>query len=182
MNIPSSFGSANHDGNLFVSSQARERALNRAMVAAEISRSYEEYLEIFDRFYAEDLEVSSADTNVRIQGKASVCSLLCDFLIPLHIMAEIGGVSVSIRQIAMPGDAADETHSAWTLELVGATGRTCTLSWRTLRKWKDSVVVYEHQYDTQQSGGPLTDDDFTFGGGWEGAAPGAPVQPQMPKP
>lgn len=162
MSIQSSFFSADHDDNPYASSHAREQALNRAIVTAEISRSYEEYLEIFDRFYAEDIEVSSATRSGQIRGKARVSSLLWNFLVPLHIMAEVGGVSISIRQITMPGDAADETHSAWTLDLVGATGRSCTLSWRTLRKWKDSLVVYEHHYDEQQRGGPLTEDDFRF--------------------
>ena len=165
MGIQSTFFSADHDDSLFASSHAGERALNRAIVTAEISRSYEEYLEIFDRFYAEDIEVSSATIPGQIRGKARVSSLLCDFLVPLHILAEIGGVSVSIRQITMPGDAADETHSAWTLDFVGATGKSCTASWRTLRKWKDSLVVHEHHYDEQQSGGPLTEEDLRFGDG-----------------
>jgi hypothetical protein len=160
MSIHSSFFSADHDDNLFASSHAGERALNRAIVTAEISRSYEEYLDIFERFYAEDIEVSSATSTSQIRGKARVASLLFDFLVPLHIMAEIGGVSISIRQITMPSDATGETHSAWTLDLVGASGRSCTLSWRTLRRWKDSLVVYEHHYDEQQSGGPLTEDDL----------------------
>src|SRR5215813_396122 len=163
MSIQSSFFSADHDDNLFESSHAGERALNRAIVTAEISRSYEEYLEIFERFYAEDIEVSSATGTRQIRGKAKVGSLLCGFLAPLHIMAEIGGVSISIRQITMPGDATGETHSAWTLHLVGASGRSCTLSWRTLRRWKDSLVVYEHHYDEQQSGEPLTEDDLRLG-------------------
>src|SRR4029077_1443120 len=159
MSMQSSFFPTDHDESLFASSHAGERALNRAMVTAEISRSFEEYVEIFDRFYAEDIEVSSATSAGQIRGKARVRSLLYDFLVPLHIMAEIGGLSISIRQITMPGDAADETHSAWTLDLVGVSGRSCTLRWRTLRKWKDSLVVYEHRYDEQHSGGPLTEDD-----------------------
>jgi hypothetical protein len=163
MSIQSSFFSPDHDDDPYASSHAAERALNRAIVTAEISRSFEEYLEIFDRFYAEDIEVSSATSSEQIRGKARVGSFLFSFLVPLHIMAEIGGVSISIRQITMPGDVADETHSAWTLDLVGASGRSCTLSWRTLRRWKDSLVVYEHHYDEQQSGGPLTEDDLSFG-------------------
>ena len=162
MSIQSSFFSADHDDDPYASSHAGERALNRAIVTAEISRSFEEYLEIFERFYAEDIEVSNA-TNGQIRGKARVGSLLYGILVPLHIMAEIGGVSISIRQITMPGDAAGETHSAWTLELVGATGRRCIVSWRTLRRWKDSLVIYEHHYDQQQIGGPLTQDDLSFG-------------------
>src|SRR5437899_1448007 len=76
--------------------------------------------------------------------------------------AEVGGLSISIRQTAIPGDVAGETHSAWTLDLVGVSGRTCTVTWRALRKWNGSRVVYEHHYDEQQSGGPLTSDDLSF--------------------
>jgi len=72
-------------------------------------------------------------------------------------MAEVGGVSVSVRQTSIPGDVVDETHSAWTVELVGATVKVCTVSWRTFRKWNDSRVVLEHHYDHQQSGEPLSD-------------------------
>jgi hypothetical protein len=77
-------------------------------------------------------------------------------------MAEVGGLSISIRETPIPADAADETHSAWTLELVGVSGATSTLSWCTLRKWNGSRVEYERHYDQQQSVGPLTFDDFGF--------------------
>src|SRR5215467_16288160 len=158
-----SFVSANHfDRDLNTSSQIREYALNAAIVQANISESFEEYLGIFDAFYADDIEVSSETHEEVIRGKARVRALLCDFLIPLHVMAEIGGLQVSIRQIALPGDTAGETHSAWTLDLVGVFGRTCTLSWRALRKWNGSQVVYEHHYEHQQSGGPLTLNDLSF--------------------
>ena len=150
------------DRDLETSYQTRERALNAAIVQANISESFEEHLGIFDAFYADDIEVSSETHEEKIRGKARVRALLCDFLIPLHIMAEIGGLQVSIRQIAMPGDTAGETHSEWTLDLVGVSGRTCTLSWRALRKWNGSRVVYEHHYEHQQSGGPLTMADLSF--------------------
>lgn len=150
------------DRDLYTSSQTRERALNAAIVHANISESFEEHLGIFDAFYADDIEVSSETQEEVIRGKARVRALLCNFLIPLHIMAEIGGLQVSIRQIAMHGDAAGETHSEWTLDLVGVFGRTCTLSWRALRKWNGSRVVYEHHYEHQQSGGPLTMADLSF--------------------
>jgi hypothetical protein len=136
------------------------RTLNAAIVQAEITRGYEEYLEIFDEFYADDIEGSSETVEESIRGKAGVRSLLSSFLVPLHAMAEVGGVSISIREKPIPGDATGETHSAWTLELVGATGRICTASWRTFRKWNESRVVLEHHYDHQQSGEPLTQDDL----------------------
>ncbi len=150
------------DRGLYTSSQTRERVLNTAIVQAKISESFEEYLEIFDAFYADDIEVSSETGEEAIRGKASVRSLLFNFLVPLHVMAEVGGLSISIRATAIPGDAAGETHSAWTLDLVGVFGRTCTLSWRALRKWNASRVVYEHHYDHQQSGGPLSFYDLSF--------------------
>jgi hypothetical protein len=148
------------DRELFTSSQTRERALNAAIVQASISESFEAYLEIFDAFYADDIEVSSETAKEPIRGKGRVRSILANFLVPLHIMAEVGGLLISMRETAIPGDAADERHSAWTLDLVGVSGRTCTLSWCTLRKWKGSRVVYEHQFDHQQSGGQLTSDDL----------------------
>jgi len=85
MSIQSSFFSADHDDDPYASSHAGERALNRAIVTAEISRSYEEYLEIFERFYAEDIEVSSATSTEHIRGKARVSSLLYNFLVPLEL-------------------------------------------------------------------------------------------------
>src|SRR5258708_10628145 len=81
MSIQSSFFPADHDDGPYASSHAGERALNRAIVTAEISRSFEEYLEIFDRFYAEDIEVSSATSTGQIRGKARVSSVLYDFLV-----------------------------------------------------------------------------------------------------
>jgi hypothetical protein len=155
------FASADHcDRHLFTKSQTVERALNAAIVQAKISEGFEEYLEIFDAFYADDVEVSSETGKEPIRGKARVRSLLFNFLSPLHVMAEIGGLSISIRETPIPRDAANETHSAWTLDLVAASGATCTLSWCTLRKWKGSRIVYERHYDHQQSGGPLLLDDF----------------------
>ena len=106
------------------------------------------------------IEVSSDVTREPVRGKSRVRSLLFNFLVPLHVMAEVAGLSVSIRETALPADAAIETHSAWTLDLVGASGRTCTLTWRTLRLWNGAQVVHERQYDHQQTGGPLTVDDF----------------------
>src|ERR1700686_4086864 len=146
----------------YTRSQTRERTLNAAIIQANISESFEEYLEIFDEFYTDDIEVGSETGEEPIRGKARVRSVIANFLVPLHIMAEIGGLLISIWQTAIPGDAADETHSAWTLELVGVSGRSCTVSWRALRKWNGSRVVSEYHYDHQQSGGPLTSNDLSL--------------------
>jgi hypothetical protein len=142
--------------------QAAEQMLNTAITQAKISESFEEYLEIFDKFYADEVEVSSDTQHEPIRGKARVGSLLLNFLIPLHVLAEVGGLTISIKETSTSGDAANETHSAWTLTIGGVSGRTCMLTWRTLRKWNGSRVVYEHHYDQQRTSEPLTFDDLGF--------------------
>lgn len=152
----------NQDRDPYTFSRARERTLNAAIIQANISEGYEKYIEIFDEFYSDDIEVASETGEEPIRGKAGVRSIVANFLVPLHAMAEIGGLLVSIRQTAFPGDAADETHSAWTLEMMGISGRSCTVSWRALRKWNGSRVIYEYHYDYQQTGGPLTSEDLSL--------------------
>src|ERR1700758_504228 len=88
----------------YTQSRTAEGTLNAAIVRADISRSYEEYLEIFDEFYADDIEGSSDTKEEPIRGKAGVRSLVFGFLVPLHAMAEVGGVSISVRQTPIPGD------------------------------------------------------------------------------
>jgi len=148
------------EGNAYSSSQAAELALNRAILRAEIGRSYEEFLEIFDRFYTKDVEVSSEESLGMIRGKGRVRSLLLNFLAPLHVMAEVSGISVFVQQTAVPRDTANETHSAWRLDIASVSGKRCTLKWYAIRRWKGARVVYEHHYDHQQIGGPLTLDDL----------------------
>jgi hypothetical protein len=163
MNKEYSFAVAGHfDRDIYTSSQTRERALNAAIVQANISESFEVYLEIFDAFYADNVEVSIENQEQPISGKAIARSLLAGFLVPLHMMAEIGGLLVSVRQSSFPSDRANETNSAWTVELVGVSGNTCTIGWRALRKWNRSQVVFEHHYDLQQTGGPLTLADLSL--------------------
>jgi hypothetical protein len=141
---------------------ARERVLNSAIIAADISTGWEEYLEIFDAFYAGDVEVTVGTDTGPIRGKERIRALLFNFLAPLHVMVEIGGLSIQIRESPIHGDAADEMHSSWSVDLIGVSGRTCKLKWCTLRSWAESRVVYEHHYGHQQSGEPLTSDDLSL--------------------
>jgi hypothetical protein len=148
------------DGSAYTSSQAAELALNEAILRAEIASNYEEFLDIFESLYADDVEVSSEDSLKTIRGKAQIRPFLLKFLVPLHVMAELAGLSISVQQAGVPRDAASETHSAWTVTFTGIGGKRCTLKWRAIRRWKESRVVYEHHYDHQQIGGPLTLDDL----------------------
>src|SRR5579871_991424 len=139
---------------------AREKVLNSAIIAADISSGWEEYFEIFDVFYADDVEVTDGTESGGIFGKPQMRAVLYKFLVPIHVMAEIGGLSIQIRESQIHGDTAGERHSAWSVDLIGVSGRTCQICWCTLRRWADSRVVYECHYDHQQTGGPLTFDDL----------------------
>jgi hypothetical protein len=141
---------------------ASERVLNGAILAAEISESFEEHLKVFDGFYADDIQVTADALKEPVAGKPAVRALLERFLIPLHVFAEVGGLSVSIQWSPILGDRSDETNSAWTLELLGVTGASCRITWCSRRRWWAGQVVSEHHYNHQQIGGPLTFSDLQF--------------------
>src|ERR1700722_15726775 len=132
------------DGNAYQSSQAAERSLNAAILRAQIARSYEEFLEIFDKFYADDVEVSSEDSPETIRGKQRVRPFLLNFLAPLHVMAEVAGLSMSVQLTQVPRDSANETHSEWRIDFTGVGGRRCTLKWYAIREWTASRGVCGH--------------------------------------
>ena len=76
---------------------SREKVLNSAIIAADISSGWEEYLEIFDAFYSDHVEVTDGTESSAVIGKERMRALLYKFLVPLHVMAEIGGLSLQIR-------------------------------------------------------------------------------------
>src|SRR5260370_20659921 len=96
---------------------AKERVLNSAIIDADISMGWDEYLEIFDTFYADDVEVTTDTETEALRGKERIRTLLFRVLVPLHVMAEVGGLSIQIRVSPIHGDTADETHSAWSVDL-----------------------------------------------------------------
>src|SRR5258708_8022851 len=114
------------DRDRYTSSQTRDRSLNAAIIQAKISEGFEEYLEIYDEFYADDVEAGSETGEELIRGKPRVRSFIANFLVPLHAMAEIGGLVISIRQTAIPGDPANETHSACTPALARHSATSAT--------------------------------------------------------
>src|ERR1700733_15879660 len=102
---------------------AREKVLNSAIIAADISSGWEEYLEILNAFYADHVEVNDGTESGAVLGRERLRALLFKFLVPIHVMAEIGGLSVQIRESPILGDTTDETHSDWSVDLIGVSGR-----------------------------------------------------------
>ncbi len=137
-----------------------DRALNAAIVGADISQSYEEYLEIVDRFYSDDIEFAGDTSSAPLVGKAQLKSALFTKLLPLHVMAEIAGLRVSVSEASIASDSPNEEHSEWSLELVGVTGRRVTLTWSIRRTWRGGRVVHEYLYGQHQDGEPLSLNDL----------------------
>lgn len=154
--------SSQFEDNAYRSSQVAESTLNAAILRAEIARSCEEFLEIFDKFYADDVEVGGEDSVETIRGKERIRPFLLNFLMPLHVMAEVAGLSISVQQTAVSRDTANETHSAWRVDFTGVGGTRCTLKWYAIRRWTASRVVYEYHYGHEQIGGPLTEVDLNL--------------------
>jgi len=115
-----------------------ELDLNNALVNADISNGYEAYLALFDHFYDENVEVASDSNPDPLVGKARVLPIIFHFLLPLHVMAEIGGLSARLRYTPLFSDKREEQHADWSLDLVGATGRSVMMSWSSARRWKDA--------------------------------------------
>jgi hypothetical protein len=139
-----------------------EVELNDALVSADISNGYEEYLALFHHFYDENVEVASDSSRDPLVGKARVLPIIFNFLLPLHVMAEIGGLSVRLRYTPLFSDKREEQHADWSLDLVGATGRAVMVSWSSARRWKDGRVIYERHSDHRQFGEALTMIDLDF--------------------
>src|SRR5262245_3848270 len=159
--MTNSHSSALPDPTSSADSAARaDRELNTAIVSADISASYEEFLAIVDQFYADDVELRSESSPEPLIGRDRLKSALLTLLVPLHVMAEIGGLSVSVSERPIAGDSRDEQHSEWSVELVGVRGRAVRISWSVRRRWKQSRVVGEYHYDHQQDGEALGPSDL----------------------
>src|SRR5258708_26341051 len=88
---------------------AREQVLNSAIIGADIGRGWEEYLEIFDAFYAGEVEVTTDAGTGPLRGRERIRALLFNFLAPLHAMVEIGGLAIDVRESPIHVDMPDET-------------------------------------------------------------------------
>src|SRR6202023_1539482 len=81
---------------------ARERVLNSAIIAADIGRGWEEYLEIFDAFYADEVQVTTDTGSGPIRGRKRIRALLFNFLAPLHVMVASAGLAIEAVESPIP--------------------------------------------------------------------------------
>ena len=75
--------------------------LNNAFERADINQSFEVYLDILERFYANDI---------------------------IHVIAEVGGLLVSARHKSIASEARHTTATAWEVTLMAANGKRCVIT------------------------------------------------------
>src|SRR5258705_4331622 len=97
--------------NLAASAHQDDQLLNAAITRANIKESFESYLEIVDAFYSDDVEVILGEDIEAVRGRDDLGAHLANFLVPIHVMAEVGGLSVSIRSTDIPCTDVSDTHS-----------------------------------------------------------------------
>jgi hypothetical protein len=148
--------------------------LNNALERADINQSFEVYLDILERFYADDIEVFVDEPQRRIIGKEAVRAFLFSFLVPIHVIAEVGGLLVSAQHKSIASETRHTTATAWEVTLVAPNGKRRVITWLCLRAWRDSRVVCERLSDAHVEGGPLDGDDLNFARGQLSLAPRTP--------
>jgi hypothetical protein len=141
-------------------SAAREHTLNAALADLQIDAWYEDWLAIVDRFYDERVQVSSDARQGRLIGRAGLTRALVNILAPLHTLAHADGTSVSLRCLPIYADRHHEHHSAWSLDIVGPSGRPATVQWCVRRIWRGELVVHEHYYENDVNGRALAVEGF----------------------
>jgi hypothetical protein len=129
-----------------------DELLNAAITGADIKESFESHLDIVDAFYSEDVEVILGEDAEPVRGRGDLRARLSDFLAPIHMMAEVGGLSVSIRSTAIPAANGTGTNSKWEATFRAASGTPRTFIWSVQRRWKEGRVNYERHYDHQVVG------------------------------
>ena len=129
-----------------------DELLNEAISTAKIEESFESYLDIVDAFYSEDVEVFLGEDIEPVRGRGDLRTRLFEFLAPIHIMAEVGGLSVSIRSTAIPAADGAGEDTRWEATFRVASATTRTFSWSVQRRWKGGRVNYERHYDHEVVG------------------------------
>lgn len=128
-------------------SDNQDRLLNAAITGANLKESIESYLDIVDAFYSEDVEVILGEDTEAVRGRGNLRARLYEFLAPIHVMAEVAGLAMSIQSTAIPSADGAITNSRWEATFRAASGTIRRFSWSVQRRWRDGRVNYERHYD-----------------------------------
>jgi hypothetical protein len=130
----------------------QDKALNKAILSNDISFDFLPFIDLCHRHYADEVDLSFVEGPRRTVAKDTLQGMLMDFLFPVHLIAEMGGVEVTVKAQHITSDTPDQQHSSWSVELSAKNGTRRIMSWKTMRIWVAGKVVAEHLYDQSHEG------------------------------
>ena len=136
----------------YLAPHVQDKSLNEAILSNDISFDFLPFIELCNRHYADEVDLSFGEGPRRTVAKDTLQGMLMDFLFPIHLIAEMGGVQVTVEAQHITSDTPDEQHSSWSAELLAKNGARHVMSWKTMRIWIADKVVAEHLYDQSHEG------------------------------
>jgi len=130
----------------------QDKALNDAILSNDISLDFLSFIELCDRHYADEVDLSFGEEPRRTVEKDAIQGMLMNFLFPIHLISEMGGVEVTVEAQHITSDTPDQQRSFWSVEFQAKNGTRHVMSWKTMRIWVAGKVVAEHLYDQSHEG------------------------------
>lgn len=125
----------------------QDKALNDAILSNDISFDFLPFIELCHRHYADEVDLSFGEGPRRTVAKDALQGMLMNFLLPIHLISEMGGVEAMVEARHTTSDTPDQQHSSWSAEFLSKNGTRHVMSWKTKRIWVAGKVVAEHLYD-----------------------------------
>ena len=130
----------------------QDKALNDAILSNDISCDFLPFIDLCHRHYADEVDLSFGEGPRRTVAKDALQGMLMNFLLPIHLISEMGGVEVMVEAQHTTSDTPDRQHSSWSVEFLSKNGTRHVMSWKTMRIWVADRVVAEHLYDQSHEG------------------------------
>jgi hypothetical protein len=130
----------------------QDQALNDAILSNDIRYDFLPFIELCHRHYADVVDLSFGEGPRRTVAKDALQGMLMNFLLPIHLISEMGGVEVMVEAQHTTNDTPDQQHSSWSVEFLSKNGARHVMSWKTKRIWVAGKVVAEHLYDQSHEG------------------------------
>ena len=138
----------------------QDQELNEAILSNDISIDFLPFIDLCHRHYADEVDLSFGEGPRRTVAKDTLQEMLMNFLFPIHLISEMGGVDVTVEAQHITSDTPDQQHSSWSVELLAKNGTRHVMSWKTMRIWVAGKVVAEHLYDQSHEGPAIRHSDL----------------------
>jgi hypothetical protein len=140
--------------------QIQDKALNDAILSNDIRFDCLPFIELCHRHYADEVDLTFGVGPRRTVTRDTLQGMLMNFLLPIHLVSEIGGVEVTVEVQHITSVTPDQQHSFWSVEFLSKNGARHVMSWKTMRIWIADKVVAEHHYDQSHEGRAIVYSDL----------------------